>query len=256
MNTFDNNIIAPLGVFWSLDPVSELEQRRAVMTSSPKVAVYSLSDLKNTTDDALPNYLTSLKVVQNHNHTDVRLLLGYLAVVVSGVTFYFDYTLGFDKTKYWTAWAVAAYFVLNGLFTWWIWRVEKGIVFQGSVKGQKLLLYSRTEKHIPIYHLTARYTSPSAPSLWQEVQLQAPFTRWFTADGFFVAKPFQQWLASEIPPIGQADPGNVVEEIGRGDGSARAMNVQPGRVEQVLDGLKDASGRMAGAQGARSRRKV
>lgn len=40
------------------------------------------------------------------------------------------------------------------------------------------------------------------------MKLSASFTRWFDQDGSFVAKPFQQWLASEIPAIGAADPKN------------------------------------------------
>lgn len=117
--------------------------------SSPKIAVYNLAgmltkcftvhprylqltDLKNTTDDALPNYLTSLKFKQSHNLTDVRLLFGYAAVLIAAVTFYYDYKLGWDQTKYWTLWAVVVYFLLNGALTLWIWKAEKGNVFVGT----------------------------------------------------------------------------------------------------------------------------
>lgn len=62
----------------------------------------------------------------------MRLALGYAAVLVAAVTFYLDWTLGWAATKRWTAWAVAAYFLLNGAFTWWIWRVEAGAVFEGA----------------------------------------------------------------------------------------------------------------------------
>ncbi len=37
-------------------------------------------DLKNTSDDAIPNYLNSLKIKQSHYLTDVRLALGYSAL--------------------------------------------------------------------------------------------------------------------------------------------------------------------------------
>ena len=91
------------------------------------------TDLKNTTDDALPNYLTSLTFKQSHFLTDVRLALGYSAVAIAAVTFYADYQLGWDKTKYWTFWAVLVYFTLNGALTFWIWGVEKGKVFAGEI---------------------------------------------------------------------------------------------------------------------------
>ena len=94
------------------------------------------SDLKNTTDDALPNYLTSLKFKQSHFLTDVRLALGYSAVVVAAITFYFDYKLGWDKTKDQTYWAVITYFILNGALTVWIWGIEKGKIFTGELDGK------------------------------------------------------------------------------------------------------------------------
>ncbi len=90
-------------------------------------------DLKNTTDDAIPNYLTSLKFKQSHFLTDVRLSLGYAAVVIAAATFYLDYKFGWDKTKEWTLWAVVAYFILNGALTYWIWGIEKGKVFTGEM---------------------------------------------------------------------------------------------------------------------------
>ena len=119
--------------------------------TSPKIAVYSLPgissvpnhrpsfpnnlDLKNTTDDALPNYLTSLRFKQSHFLTDVRLGLGYTAVAIAAITFYFDYKLGWDKTKSYTLWAVVVYFILNSTLTYWIWGIEKGKVFVGESNG-------------------------------------------------------------------------------------------------------------------------
>lgn len=90
------------------------------------------TDLKNTTDDALPNYLTSLKFSQSHHLNDVRLSLGYSAVVIAAATFLADYKLGWDATKVGTFYAVLAYFVLNGALTLWIWGVERGVVFSGE----------------------------------------------------------------------------------------------------------------------------
>jgi hypothetical protein len=71
------------------------------------------------------------------------------------------------------------------------------------------------KKYDPTYTLTIRsQLSPTSPEV--EDIISASVTRWFTSDGFFTPKPFQQWLASSIEAIGRADPSNVVEEIGRG----------------------------------------
>ena len=63
----------------------------------------------------------------------MRLALGYTAVIIAGATFYADWKLGWDATKYWTFWAVLVYFALNGVLTVWIWGVEKGTVFRGEI---------------------------------------------------------------------------------------------------------------------------
>jgi hypothetical protein len=47
---------------------------------------------------------------------------------------------------------------------------------------------------------------------WHIANIQAPFSRWFDADGRFIAVQFQQWLASEIPAIGRADPSKIVPQ--------------------------------------------
>ncbi|KAL8939728.1 MAG: hypothetical protein Q9216_003206 [Gyalolechia sp. 2 TL-2023] len=179
--------------------------------NSSKISVYSISDLKNTTDDALPNYLASLKFRQSHNLTDVRLGLGYTAVAIAAVTFYADFKLGWDATKFWTLWAVVVYFILNGALTYWIWGVEKGQIFNGEINNTSISIASSVSKHKPVYTLKVQYGK--AGKELQTLTRSAPFTRWFDSNGYFVATPFQQWLASEIPPVGKADPQKAGSEF-------------------------------------------
>ncbi|MCJ1296913.1 hypothetical protein MMC34_008481 [Xylographa carneopallida] len=172
------------------------------------IAVYSLPDLKNTTDDALPNYLTSLDFRRSYFLTDVRLGLGYSAVVIAALTFAFDYRCGWDETKQHTFWAVIAYFLLNSALTSWIWFAERGKIFQGlAPNGTLLTIASTVLKHNPTYQLVVRWTDPaiSEPFDWEIREISAPFTTWFSSDGQFIAKPFQQWLSSHIPIIAAAD---------------------------------------------------
>lgn len=105
-----------------------------------KISVYNLADLKNTTDDALGNYLRSLSFKQINVKTDVKLVVGYVAVLIAAATFAADYKLGWDATKYWTAVAVVAYGLLNTFFTYWTWYVEKGMVFEATREGRKVSL--------------------------------------------------------------------------------------------------------------------
>lgn len=125
------------------------------------------ADLKNATDDALAPYLTSLPKPytfrQQHSSTNVRLILGYTAVVIAGVLFYADYKLGWDATKAYTGPACAAYFVLNGLLTYWIWAVEAGTVFVGTREGGQKVRPGHGP--LPLRHPHASCSFPSAPSI-------------------------------------------------------------------------------------------
>jgi len=105
-----------------------------------KISPHSLAELKNTTDDALGNYLRGLKFEQDNTKLDVRLAIGYASVVIAAATFAADYKLGWEATKTWTAVAVVAYALLNGAFTYWMWAVEKGCVFDGVREGKKVCL--------------------------------------------------------------------------------------------------------------------
>lgn len=96
-------------------------------------------DLKNTSDDAIPNYLNSLKFKQNFSRVDTRLALGYSAFAIAAACFGWDYKFGFENTKYYTAAAVAVYAILNTVLTIWITFVEKGIVYEGiAPSGDKV----------------------------------------------------------------------------------------------------------------------
>ena len=181
----------------------------------------------------------------------MKLVLGYTAVIVSAITFYLDWTQGFEATKTLTTAAVIIYFALNGAFTYWIWGVEKGVVFTGSWKGRNITLTSRTEKFTPIYKLAVTYDKADGKK--EEVQVEALFMLWFTEDGAFAAKPFQQWLAGSVALIGEADPKNATKSDNGGVGLVKTQTVHSQGVKDVLaDIARDAQK----AQGKASRKKA
>lgn len=76
---------------------------------------------------------------------------------------------------------------------------------------RKVSIISKTKKNDPTYYLdvTTTSTASSSPS---NRQIRTPFTTWFTADGYFVAKPFQQWIASSVEAIGDVDLKNALRD--------------------------------------------
>lgn len=113
---------------------------------------------------------------------------------------------------------------------------------------------SSVAKHTPIYNLTVSYTN--SKGVEKKLELSSPFTRWFDVDGFFIAKPFQQWLASEVPLIGQIDTKNrpgAGTGSGKANGTSEAMAVV---VEQKADVQtpRKATGSEAAPPSTRSRK--
>lgn len=101
-------------------------------------------ELKTTSDDALANYLNSLKFRQSNFLLDVRLALGYFTFFVAGATFLWDKKLGFESTKHWTAAALVVYFVFNTVLTWWMLVTEKGVVYQGTAPSGEFVCSPRS----------------------------------------------------------------------------------------------------------------
>ncbi|KIW77505.1 hypothetical protein Z517_09951 [Fonsecaea pedrosoi CBS 271.37] len=199
------------------------------MSSSPpqKVSLYSANDLKNATDDALAPYLTTLPrpyaFKQEHYMTNVKLALGYTAVLIAGVLFYADWKLGWDATKAYTGPACVAYFVLNSALTFWIWAVEAGTVFAGVREGgQKLTLRSSAQKYSPVYKLKVTYSAPSTGKKWEDKEITGNYTEWFNIHGYLDRKALQAWLNTNIDVLR-----NAQEEMAKKDKTDRIPIMMP-----------------------------
>ncbi|KAF4983289.1 hypothetical protein FZEAL_1274 [Fusarium zealandicum] len=216
--------------------------------SAEKISVYNLADLKNTSDDAIPNYLNSLKFRQSHTLTDVRLALGYGAFAIAGACFLWDYKLGFESTKHYTAAAVAAYTLVNTALTLWITLREKGVIYEGtSPSGEKISISSSTKKNVPIYNMSITVTDTNSKSSVQKIS--QPFTGWFDETGLFVAVPFQEMLAMSVPLIGKRDPKRVTV-------SQDLLDANPDVLDAILAANAGSStaAEAAGSKGSKRRK--
>ncbi|OCT48669.1 putative signal peptidase complex component [Cladophialophora carrionii] len=232
------------------------------MASPPqKVSLDSSNDLKNATDDALAPYLTSLPkpytFKQDHFTTNIRLALGYTAVLIAGALFYADWKLGWDATKAYTGPACVSYFVLNGILTYWIWAVEAGTVFSGVREGgQRLTLRSSTQKYVPEYKLKVTYSAPSTGKNWEDKEITGKFTQWFNTHGYLQHKEFQQWLNSNIDVLKTAQ----AERSNKEKSSERVPVLMPAtKAEEIstsATGLETASPVPASAKKSRPKKKA
>jgi hypothetical protein len=84
-----------------------------------------------------------------------------------------------------------------------------------KLTNMQLTITTTTDKLNPVYKVKATFTTPQKQT--KLLEFDAPFARWFSSDGYFITKPFQQFFASGIPLVGDADPKNVVEEVNRSE---------------------------------------
>jgi hypothetical protein len=205
-----------------------------------KTPIYSPNDLKTTTDDALSPYLTTLPspytFTQTHTHSTIRLSLGYTAVIIAGVLFYLDTKHGWDATKPYTLPACAAYFLLNGALTAYVYFVEWGCVFEGRRSGGQLIkIWSRGKKHSPEYALEVKYQAKGG-TVWEEKSMKGVFMQWFSKEGYLQRKEFAAWLAGGVDvlrlaeeerakPEGKKEKGDTKSEVLLTGGTAEEINV-------------------------------
>jgi len=178
----------------------------------PKINKYSLSDLKNTTDDAIPHYFTSLGYRQVHVLSDIRLAIGFSACAIAAGAFYYDFQVGFEASKTVMLYAVISYYVLNTLLTFWILWVETGAVYIGERNGLRIKISTHVGKHTPIYHMDIETSGEKVEGEKNVVKVKEPFTSWFDEQGYFVQKPLHKFLERSIPRIASPKPTVVVNK--------------------------------------------
>lgn len=224
------------------------------MASQERITVHNLADLKNTSDDALPNYLNSLKFKQIHTLVDTRLALGYSAFAIAAACFGWDYKFGFESTKWFTAAAVAVYAILNSVLTYWIAFVEKGVVYQGvAPNGDKITIATSTKKNVPIYNMKLTIT-PKKGGKESTIELKRSFTEWFDSAGHFISLPFQIMLATSVPVIAKADPKRASVQAPASDFAAMDANMLDALAADSTTGT--ATGAEAGSGKRTKRRKA
>ncbi|KZZ97953.1 Signal peptidase complex subunit 2 [Ascosphaera apis ARSEF 7405] len=171
------------------------------------VPLYSVNDLKSATDDAIPLILTSSKLptasrfTQDHAKSNVRLILGYTAVLIGAITFWADRKYDFNTTYPYVTVAVCIYFALNAALTGWIFFVEKGCVFEGvNGKGERIQIYSSGKQYTKDYKLQIKCVSKEGKVLQNE-SVVSGYNAWFSTEGVLYREQLKKWLVASIVPL-------------------------------------------------------
>jgi len=194
------------------------EQRDVV-----KVNNYNSTELKNACDDALRRYLSRPELFkQIHQHTDVRLALGWLSVFIAVGTALYGYKVEFEKSKPVVTIGLVVYMVLTTLQTLYAYFVEGNTIFAGKRKTlskriitEMIELESATippskypskevpsPANAPSYQLTVSYmrSTNAGKSLLAKGRSNAaqPYSAFFDESGTMNQESFERWLGELV----------------------------------------------------------
>ncbi|PVF93868.1 hypothetical protein CPB86DRAFT_741615 [Serendipita vermifera] len=201
------------------------------LTESPeevKVNPYNATELKVACDDALRRYIarpdTSFRTV--NRHTDVKLVLGWSAVIVAGLTAAYGYKVEFEKSKP-VVWAgVILYIVLTGAQTLYTYFIEGDTIFIGKrntyakrVETERILVEAKSH---PAKWSSVLYKKPSAasaPSYQLSMQyirsansgkivihkgkerFEKSYAEFFDSEGKMDISKFETWVAASMARV-------------------------------------------------------
>lgn len=159
------------------------------------VNVFSLTELKNGSDDTIPVTLAKLGYTRSHMLMDVRLLLGYVGVVAAALAGAYDYKVGFEKAKGFTFTGVLIYFLFYGAMNFWQFFIERGTVYVGKKGNSTISIKTSTSSTSPTYKVQIVLSSSAADLKEVRTEKTELFTKWFDCDGNIVVEPLSTWVS-------------------------------------------------------------
>ncbi|KAH8110049.1 microsomal signal peptidase 25 kDa subunit-domain-containing protein [Phellopilus nigrolimitatus] len=183
-----------------------------------KVNNMNLADLKNACDDAVKKLLSQPDLFQeNHQHTDVKLALGWASVLVAGGTALYGWKAEFEVAKP-LVWAgVILYVILTAASTLYSFFVEKNTVYVGRrktlakrIETERITVASRTLPAVaarvaPRYHVSVSYmrSSNGGKSLLGRGQSneERAYTEFFDEEGTMDQERFDRWVGALVERV-------------------------------------------------------
>ncbi|KAF7731869.1 Signal peptidase complex subunit 2 [Apophysomyces ossiformis] len=170
-----------------------------------QVTKYDATQMKHVLDDEVIRYLREEeKFQENHQHSDVKLSLGYISSFVAGGAFLYEYKRGFNEAKLVTAICVGLYWALQlGLWAYSSY-IENGIIFQGSKKDadgkvdKTVKVVTKMERNSPNYEILLEYKEGNKTGRLKYTQGVAA---WFTKDGLLSVQAVEKDLRENIEKL-------------------------------------------------------
>ncbi|CAG8562207.1 3074_t:CDS:2 [Dentiscutata erythropus] len=182
-------------------PVKEKEEKEEPI----KVNNSNLVELKNACDDYIQKYFsTKAEFIQNHKHTDFKLIFGYLSCAFALYGGYYGHVTPFNESKEITLICVVSYFVLNFILVIYTFLFEKDIIFLGEKNTpdmkERLTIHTNTKKYSDIYNITFEFhgNNSSGKTIVTNHKISKSFGNWFDVNGLMSIELFEKELTNGL----------------------------------------------------------
>ncbi|CCE91695.1 signal peptidase complex subunit SPC2 TDEL_0D01110 [Torulaspora delbrueckii] len=160
---------------------------------SKPINVYSIPELRQTLDEALPATFARLKYKQSFQLIDAKLVLGYSMAAIAAGSFLLDKKFKYSQVVGYQKALLVIYGGLSVLYWYFTKYIEKSTVYEGrSPAGEKVSVKTRFEKKEPIYLVDFRLDDKT------EVSVGLPATEVFNEAGYLQNELLFQWLERQL----------------------------------------------------------
>lgn len=160
---------------------------------SKPINVYSIPELRQTLDEALPATFARLKYKQSFQLIDAKLVLGYSMAAIAAGSFLLDKKFKYSEVVGYQKALLVIYGGLSVLYWYFTKYIEKSTVYEGrNPAGEKISVKTRFENKQPIYLVDFRLDDKT------EVSVGLPATEVFNEAGYLQNELLFQWLERQL----------------------------------------------------------
>lgn len=170
-------------------------------TTPLRVVSSAAGEFREALDDAFIRVVTTdYEFVEDHTHSNIRLLLGYLACFVMGYGTLVSMQVHFEDCKFELFLSVMGYIILNFAMTQYTSLVEKDTIFVGHNKqlGLTVQLNSEFLRFSELYRLTITLRKSDNTVKESIYKIDSRLGMFFDIDGYLAAESVVAEVAEAI----------------------------------------------------------
>ncbi|CDO93505.1 unnamed protein product [Kluyveromyces dobzhanskii CBS 2104] len=162
---------------------------------SKPINVYSVPDARKTLDEAIPEIFSRLGYSQKFKLIDTKLVLGYSLIVFAAASFFIDKKIPWEQSKKYQQILVILYAIVCGVQLWFSKFVEKGTVYQGVKKSDKISVGAKYKKYSPEF----QFIISNGKS--RKVELDTTYTKFFSEEGYLQSEILFSWFKEQLQTL-------------------------------------------------------